>query len=95
MVTSREWTATHPEDADRCADAVVLVRDDGSSLEAELAVAEALRLSRPPLPLAGAMIAAPVVRVVAGHVYRFVAAHRTRISSTLGLRACALPETPS
>ncbi len=93
MVTSREWTATHPDDAERCEHAVLLVDPDGTSLEAERAVAQALRLSPLPLPWVGSLVDAPGVRVVSGYLYRLVARHRTRISSLLGLRSCALPAT--
>lgn len=91
MVPSNQWLRTHPDDADRCADAVVLVTDDGRVLEAERAVAGALRLSNGPAPIAGRVIDAPGVRPLAGLVYRRVAANRTRLSAALGLDACAVP----
>lgn len=93
MTTSREWVVHHPEDAERCENAVLLARPDGTSLEAERAVAQALRLSPLPLPWVGSLLDAPGVRVVSGYLYRLVARHRTRISSLLGLRSCALPAT--
>jgi predicted DCC family thiol-disulfide oxidoreductase YuxK len=92
MVTSQEWTASHPEDTARVAEAVVVVTPDGRRLEAQLGVAEALRLSSRPWPAIGAVIAAPGIRVVAGWVYRLVARNRTRLSSMVGLNACALPD---
>lgn len=91
MVPSHEWLRTHPDDADRCADAVVLITDDGTVLEAERAVAGALRRSSVPAPIAGRVIDAPGVRRLAGLVYRRVAANRARLSAALGLDACALP----
>jgi predicted DCC family thiol-disulfide oxidoreductase YuxK len=91
MVPSREWVRTHPEDAVRAETSVLLVSPDGTTIEAEHAVAGALRLSRQPLPLVGWFIELPGARVVAHRVYRVVATHRRRLSTTLGLTACALP----
>lgn len=93
MVPSHDWLRTHPDDADRCAEAVVLVTEDGTVLEAERAVAGALRLSREPGPIAGRVIDAPGVRRLAGLVYRRVAANRTRLSAAFGLDTCAVPTT--
>jgi predicted DCC family thiol-disulfide oxidoreductase YuxK len=92
MVPSQQWLRRHPEDAERCAEALLLVTDDGTVLEAELAVAEALRLSRRPASLAGAVIDAPGLRRLSARAYRRVAAGRSRLSARLGLVACALPE---
>jgi predicted DCC family thiol-disulfide oxidoreductase YuxK len=94
-VASRQWLRTHPEDAERCASMVLLVSADGPILEAEHAVAGALRRSRRPLPWLGALIELPGIRSLAGCAYRLVAAHRTRISTALGLRACAIDDHPA
>ncbi len=91
MVPSHEWLVDHPDDADRCAEAVLVVTDDGRVLDAERAVAEALRLSRGPVRLAGPVLDAPGVRWAAARAYRRIAANRTRISRRLGLDACAVP----
>jgi predicted DCC family thiol-disulfide oxidoreductase YuxK len=92
LVTSREWTVSHPGDAGLAAGSVVLVEADGTRRVEEAAVAGALRRSSAPWPTLGSIIDAPVLRVLARGVYRFVARHRTRISSMLGMRACALPD---
>jgi len=94
-VTSRQWLVTHPDDAERCATAVLLVTDDGTVLEAEHAVAGALWLSQWPGPWLGRLIELPGVRVAAHALYRLVAANRARLSQALGLRVCALSEGPS
>lgn len=93
-VTSRQWLVTHPDDAGRCASAVLLVTADGTRLEAEHAVAEALQLSRWPGPWLGRLIERPGIRVATRSLYRLVAANRARLSHALGLRACALADEP-
>jgi len=60
--------------------------------EGERAVAAALRRCRRPARAIGVVIDAPGIRVLTARVYRWVAAHRARLSARLGLRACALPE---
>lgn len=92
MVTSRRWALDRPADAERAARAVLLVTEDGSTSEAEAAVSEALRRCRRPLPWLGALIELPGMQWVAGRVYRWVADHRTAISTRLGLTACAVPD---
>lgn len=91
-VPSHEWLRSHPDDAARAETSVLLVYPDGTTLEAERAVAGALRLSRQPLPLLAEFIELPGVRFVAHRIYTLVAAHRRRLSTMLGLRACALPD---
>ena len=93
MVPSYDWIRSHPADAARTETSVLLVSPDGTTLEAERAVAGALRLSRWPLPWLGAFIELPGVRPVAHRAYTLVATHRRRLSTMLGLQACALPST--
>jgi len=92
MVTSRTWVLDHPEHAEAATTSVLLVADDGTVLEGEVAVAAVLRRCRRPLPWLGAALGLPLVRVAAHHVYRLVADHRTRLSALVGLRACAVPD---
>jgi predicted DCC family thiol-disulfide oxidoreductase YuxK len=91
-VPSWEWVRTHPDDDDRCRSSVLLVRPDGTTLVEERAVAGVLRECRRPGPWLAAVVELPGVRVLARHVYRFVAAHRGRISRLVGRDACAIPE---
>jgi predicted DCC family thiol-disulfide oxidoreductase YuxK len=94
MVPSQEWLVSYPQETERAAASVLLVAADGTILEAEVAVAGALRLSRWPLPWLASFILLPGIRPVAHRVYTLVAAHRRKLSTMIGLTACTVPTEP-
>ena len=68
---------------------VLWVTPDGRISGGAVAFADWLRYSGGAYAAIGAVIAAPVVRRLAGVVYRFIAAHRHQMPG--GTPACALP----
>ena len=95
FMPSHRWLLDHPEDAGRTASMVLLAAPDGTVVEAEHAVAGALRRSRRPATWLGALIEVPGLHLFAKKGYRLVAAHRTRISRALGLDACSIERRPT
>lgn len=77
---------------EQCSEALQYVEADGTVYAAELAVAQLLKRSRVWARPAGYVIAAPGVRSLAGVVYRWVAANRSRLPG--GTPACAVPPRP-
>lgn len=69
---------------------------NGNKMEGALAVAAILRRARSRTVRAvGLVIGLPVVRSLAAVVYSLVARNRRRLSSLLGLRACAIEAPPA
>ena len=66
--------------AAECAEALRFVAPDGTRFQGAAAVSQALRTGTAPWRGLGAVIDAPGVRVLAEHVYRFVARHRGTVS---------------
>ena len=74
---------------EQCDEAARWVAKDGTISSGQDAVARTLLASRLPLRPLGALILAPGVNAVAGVVYRWVAANRSRLPG--GTPACSLP----
>ena len=75
--------------AQQCDAAVQWVAADGSVSSSQDAVARSLLAAHPALRPVGALILAPGVNALAGVVYRWVAANRSRLPG--GTAACSLP----
>jgi predicted DCC family thiol-disulfide oxidoreductase YuxK len=73
----------------QCLEALQYVDADGTVYAAERAVARLLKASRPWARPAGYVLDLPLVRPVAGVVYRWVARNRSRLPG--GTPACAVP----
>ena len=73
----------------QCDAAVQWVAADGSVSASQDAIARSLLASRAPLRPLGALILTPGVNALAGVVYRWVAANRSRLPG--GTPACSLP----
>ncbi|KAA5833672.1 DUF393 domain-containing protein [Saccharopolyspora hirsuta] len=82
--------AAYRTTADRARHEVLWVAPSGRVFGGAAAVAELLKTCRPPWPVAGAVLSAPVVRTLAEWVYRWVAENRYRLPG--GTPACRLPE---
>lgn len=79
---------------ERLAEEALIVTGDGGPWFAVAAVSKALGRTGPLGRVAGGLIALPVIRSLAGIVYRLVARNRQRISARLGLvAACRLPDS--
>ena len=67
----------------------LVVRSEAGEWRAEAAVAMLLRsATRRWWRAVGVLLGLPVIRSVAGVVYRWVAAHRSQISARMGWQAC-------
>ncbi|MGA8046763.1 MAG: DCC1-like thiol-disulfide oxidoreductase family protein [Dermatophilaceae bacterium] len=73
----------------QCDAAVQWVAGDGSVSSSQDAIARSLLAARAPVRPLGALILAPGVNTLAGVVYRWVAANRSRLPG--GTPACSLP----
>ncbi|KAB7746058.1 DUF393 domain-containing protein [Nostocoides sp. F2B08] len=73
----------------QCDAAVQWVAADGSVFSSQDAIARSLQAARAPVRPIGALILAPGVNALAGLVYRWVAANRSRLPG--GTPACSLP----
>jgi len=62
-----------------CTEAVQWVPTSGNHTSGAAAVADVLRASPAPWPVAGVVMAAPLVRVVADRVYKLIAKNRYRL----------------
>lgn len=74
---------------EQCDAAVQWVAADGSVSSGQDAIARSLLAARVPVRPLGALILAPGVNSLAGAVYRWVAANRSRLPG--GTPACSLP----
>lgn len=76
----------------QCSEATWFVTPSGAQLAGALAVSAALRSGAPGWRPLGLLLAAPGVRVLAGLIYRWVAANRFRLPG--GTPQCAAPPRP-
>lgn len=89
MVRSVDWPTAHPSAAQLDAEVWLVGEGRGDRRGAE-ALAEVAAGCRHPVRVAGWLLAAPGVRVLAAAVYRTVAARRARLSAAAGWGRCSL-----
>lgn len=85
---SRVSVVSHHEYGVASIDKVLFVDESGRREGADAIAAVLRRCDAARWRVAGSVIGAPIIRVVARVVYRVIASNRTRLSRALGLNAC-------